>query len=98
MHMHPPSSMYGPNILSLGGIVIEKPKFNDVSRPWKWGQGQVTHAWLTCTLHDQWTKWGEPSVYACQLSIISVSWVHTNDLQGQARHRSVSTLVRGRIN
>lgn len=31
----------------------------------------------------------------CQLSIISVPWVHTNDLQGQARHRSVSTLVRG---
>ena len=28
-------------------------KFNKVGRPWKWGQGQVTHAWLICTHHDQ---------------------------------------------
>ena len=28
MHMYPPSSMCGPNILSLGGIVIEKLYLN----------------------------------------------------------------------
>ena len=79
--MHPPSSMYGPNILSLGGIVIEKPKFNDVSKPWKWGQGQVTHAWLTCTLHDQWTKWGEPRLYGKgETDLIMKTWHKFNEV------------------
>ena len=30
-------------------------KFNIVSRPWKWGQGQVTHAKI-----NVWTKYDEP--------------------------------------
>ena len=25
----------------------------DVNRPWKWGQGKVTCAWLTCTHHER---------------------------------------------
>jgi hypothetical protein len=39
-------------------------KFNKNSTPWKWGQGQVTHGWLTCTHHDVLTKHGEPRLYA----------------------------------
>jgi hypothetical protein len=35
-------------------------KFNKVSTPWKWGQGQVTHDWLT--------KHGEPRLYTSRES------------------------------
>ena len=38
-------------------------KCNKVNRPWKWDQGKVIHAWLTCTHHDVWTKHGEPRLY-----------------------------------
>jgi hypothetical protein len=50
-------SLYGSG--ESGLIMKTWCKFNKVNRPWKWGQGQVTNAWLTCTHHDVWTKHGD---------------------------------------
>ena len=62
IHVHVPSTIkvwtkYGNTRLYGNGktnlIMKTSRKFNKASRPWKWSQGQVTHVWLTCILHDQ---------------------------------------------
>ena len=54
-----PSSKCRPNIVNL--ITKTWHEFNNVSKLWKWGQGQMSHAWLT--IINMWTKYGKPRWY-----------------------------------
>jgi hypothetical protein len=70
-------SLYGSGESDL--IMKTWCKCNKVNRPWKWGQGQVTHAWLTCTHYDVWTKHGECRLYGNgETDLITKTWHEFN--------------------
>jgi hypothetical protein len=53
--MYTPSTMCGQNMMNVGCMkkLIWSRKFDKISKSWKWGQGQLSHALLTCIHHHQ---------------------------------------------
>jgi hypothetical protein len=76
--------LYDQYMESISCLAIEnmtywckRSKLNQVCRSIKWGQGQMIHDWLTCTLHDQcvnqiWQAWwlrNSPNKMTCELML-----------------------------
>ena len=51
--------------------------WSKVSRPWKWGQAQVTHFWMSYlpSMINVWTKYSEPRLYGnLKIDLIAKTW------------------------